>query len=266
LPTTSDIVSSLRFSLGDEKTKIINIVDESLGLANGTAQEIFYTKNMPVVAGYNTYLRIDRWLYSLALTESAASGNRSYLFSVPSGSFMVPTDAVSATSGNKVFVSYTYEKEQRYQHQDNELYLYVEDALDWIQEKRDLSLVGSETGTGYTITPTPTNFQAMLIQMGAHYLLRKDMQDKGFKDGIMLKELDITIDTTKTNRSIRFSTQELGKMLLDTVYALNLKDQATAAGIVDTYSTYTTAQTDIVGTDYEINESDGPFNLGEGNE
>jgi len=263
LPSTSEIVTNVRNSIGDYKTRRINIIDEPLGLATGTSPEVFYTKHMPVVTGGDTYLRSDRWFYQSAANNAAASGLRAYVFSASGGSFTIPAVATATTSGHKVNASYTYTKEQGYEYQDSELYEYVGDAVDWIQQYRSFSLTVTGAGTSLIVSPNPGRIESFLIETTSRYLIHKEAQDKGFKDGIFLKELDITIDTTKNSRNRQFAIRDLKDMVMDVINKMNLDDTAGAAQLVDTYSTY--VSTTKVGNSYEINELDGQFDLGEGN-
>jgi len=264
LPNINQIVSGLRKSISDTKQGYINVVDEPIAIASGVNPELFYTLNMPVLSGNTVDLKIGRWQYTEYSTETACSGFRGYTFSQISGGFLIPTGGIEATSGDTVYATYTYTKNKSYEYQDSELFEYVRDGLEFVQSYRGFGLIGAGVGTGYSISPTPTNLQAFLITLASKYVIQKDREQLGLIDGIMIREADLTIDTTRSAKARLDSSENIRKVLLDILYKANLDDTAAAGEIIDTYSTFVT--TDTVGLSYEKNEEDGPHGLGAGNE
>ena len=264
MPNVATIVSGLRKAINDPKEREVHVVEEPIAISNGNLSATSYTLHMPIVSGDSVKLRGGRWLYSEYSTEAAASGFRGYTFNIPSGYFVVPTGAIAVTSGDTVLASYSYTQEQEYEYQEGELYEYVRDGLEFVQSYRSFGLSGAGVGTSYTISPDPSLTAAMLITMGSKYLVQKDREEIGLIDGIMIKEADVTIDTTKNSKSRLESSQDLRTVLLDILYKMNLDETAGEAALVDTYSTY--VATDKVGTDYEANEVDGDHGIGLGYE
>jgi len=265
LANIAQIVSGLRKSIGDQKSEVTNIVKEPVTTATGGTPEVFYTKNMPIVSGNTVQMYSDRWLYTLVATTGAGLGTRAYLFDYDEGKFTIFDGATAATSGDTIYATYSYTEQMDYEYQDSELYEYVKDGVDWLNQYRNMGLSGVGVGTGITLSPQPSGVNAVLIAMTAKYLVQKDREESGIIDGIMIKELDITIDTTKNARARLESAKAMRADLLDIVYKMNLDSTAGAAKLVDTYSTWIAGGgEDKVGTDYETNSADGPFGLGEG--
>ena len=262
MPSVEQIVSGLRENIGDHKTRFIPVVREGLGVASGTSPETFYTLNMPVISGEDVNLRVGRWLFTKVSSVAAANGLRAYTFSFDNGSYTVPIGATTAISGDAVYGSYTYLGEQEYTYRDSELYEYVHEGTNYVQSMRDLSILVAGVGTGLTLTPTPTEQQAFLIKLAAKYLLSKDREELGLAEAIMIKELDITIDTTRGIGNRIQSSKELNAALIAIIDRLNMGDTAGAGALIDTYSTYVSF--DVIGLNYEHNELDGDQGLGVG--
>lgn len=264
MPNTDSIVSGLRRAIGDEKTKDISVVNEVMAVTTGEIFGTYYTLNMPVVSGEDVHLRVGRWYYSKVSSEAAANGIRGFTFNVPSGAFTIPNGAIGPGSGVQVLGSYTHRLEQEYEYRDSELYEYVRDGLELFQDMYDFNLDGTGIGTGYAISPDPTNFQSIVIMLSAKYLVKKDREDHGFVDSIYIRENDIAIDTTKGLKTQTDSSKDLLIHLQSIANRLHIRDNALAGELIDTYSSY--IDTDVVGLEYEQNEQDGNLGLGLGNE
>lgn len=257
------IVSGLRKAIGDNKMKTVQIVNEQIGVASGGSGEQYYTRQMPVVSGNDIALRGGRWLYTLVASSIAANGIRGYTFDYDTACFTVPAGATVIESGENVYATYSYLEHQEYEFQDSEMYEYVRDGVSFVNSYyNSASYTVTGDGTGYVISPEPDNLGRMLITVASKYMVQKDREEHGLIDGIMVKELDVTLDTTKGAKARMESAKSLRYDLLDVIYKLNMDATAGAARLIDVYSTY--VDSDNVGTDYETNALEGNFDLGEG--
>lgn len=82
-----------------------------------------------------------------------------------------------------------------YVFNDLELFEYIKDAVDYVAIDVDENYYISDTEL---ITPTPTKWVQSLIAMKTALLVREQLSQEGYKDGIYIKDGDTVIDTTRT--------------------------------------------------------------------
>lgn len=233
------LVQILRYRISDLKASYSTVTAEDVGTANGNSNEVFYTTNMPVASGFETYLRVGRWFYTKKETELECAGARSYVFHLESGAFRIPAGATLAESGSRVRVGYTWEEEQEYKFSDKELKLYIGDAI---------TAVNSDCNFGYTFISTGNFDVSPMVEFNsiaahayplyASILIKRQLESEGFGDRIYVKDLNITIDTSKGLGDLSKSTRELESKYSNLINDCRLSDQLSAVQNIDTYSTY----------------------------
>lgn len=236
------IVEILRQRIADTKTVYTDVAQEDAGTATGAvAGEFFYTDNMPILSGADTHLRVGRWYYDKVDTDYEVTGLRAYTFNVASGAFHIPTGATAATSGDRVKLSYTWIEEQETRFRDEDLKFYIGDAVTIVNSvyyNFGHTFV-ADTVTGMYISPTPTasDFASYLYALYAAILIREEIEAESVGDRIYVRDINITIDTSKGLGDLSKSVKEL-RAKFDALLRTFLVDgQEAAFSRIDTYST-----------------------------
>lgn len=239
--TGMDFLANLvRYRISDLKTIVTNVVQEDVGSSSGSVPETFYTTNLPIASGFDTKLRAGRWLYSAVANEAASNGVRGYVFNTTSGSFLIPSVATPATSGDRIKLTYSWEEEQPYQFRDSEIYLYLGDAITVINSQYyDFGHSFSTDGTNYFISPTigASDVSAYIYSMYGSYMIKKQLESEGFGDRIYVRDLNITIDTSKGLNELAKSSKELYANVMEVLDICRINGQTEAFAAIDTYST-----------------------------
>ena len=233
------LVQILRYRISDLKIAYTTVTAEDVRTASGTSNEIFYTANMPVASGFDTYLRAGRWFFAKKNTELECNGIRAYVFNLESGAFIVPAGAIVAEAGSRVRVGYTWEEEQEYKFSDKELKLYIGDAITAVNLDCDFGYTFISTGE-FNVTPTVefNTAAAHIYPLYASILLKRQLESEGFGDRIYVKDLNITIDTSKGLGDLSKSTKDLESKYQNFINDCRMSDQLAAVQSIDTYSTY----------------------------
>lgn len=254
------LVESLRHRISDYKYTHSTVVGENSGTSNGTLPEFFYTDNMPVLEGYDTHLRIDRWYYTKVDSEAEAAGQRSYVFILESGAFKIPTGAIPATSGERSEIGYTWLEEQEAQFSDSELKMYLASAITEVNTMYDFGFrFEMPTITGAYITPFigPSDIGAYFYLHYATFLIKKGLEAEGFNDRIYVRDITTTIDTSKGLGDLVKSSKDLLDQFNSLLNELKLKGQEAVFTRLDNYSTYPGT---FIGQQYESNyDEDSDF-------
>jgi hypothetical protein len=237
----SYVVSLLRHRISDPKTVYTNVVDEDAGTAAGSVNEVFLTDNMPVVSGYETELRADRWNYVACATVEAAANIRGYIFSNASGSFLIPNGATLPTAGDRIKLSYTWRERQPYRFNDTELKLYLGDAISTVNNvyyNFGYTFVNSGVNN-LDISPVikAEDLAPHIYAKYASYLIKKELEAEGFGDRIYVKDINITIDTSKGLADLQKSAKDLLDDFKNIIIELRQGDIAKVACKIDTYNT-----------------------------
>ena len=93
--------------------------------------------------------------------------------------------------------------------QDHELYEYLKDSV---------ALVAIDVNADYyidaadLITPTPSSTLGALLSLEAAILIREQLSQEGYSDGIYIKDGDTVIDTTRTLQYRGLGQERLLKM------------------------------------------------------
>ena len=252
------LVDLLRMKIADQKLLINNVVrEENATLCTGGTPETYYTKELPIAAGYSTILRIGRWKYGAVDDAVAASGERSYVFNTTSGSFYVPDDATPGTDGDIAKLTYSWSEEQEYKFSDHELKLYVQDAVVTINNGHyDFGHTVTGAGDSLEVSPQPvtSDISSYLYVMYSTYLVRKQLESEGFDNRIYVRDLNVTIDTSKGLGDLSKSSKVLMDEFSNVIYTLRVKGQEAAFMRIDTYSTYANESDDSY--KFEVNHSD----------
>ena len=230
----------VRYRISDLKSIVNQVTQEDVGASSGSLPETFYTDNLPIASGFSTYMRIGRWLYTQVDTDVAAAGIRGYVFSTVSGSYRIPTGATAATSGDRVKVSYSWTEEQPYQFRDSEIYLYLGDAITTVNNQfYDFGESFSTDGTNFFISPSVgvSSPSAYIYAMYASYLIKKQLESEGLGDRIYVRDLNITIDTSKGLNELSKTSKDLYGNVMDLIKACRINGQTTVFDRIDTYST-----------------------------
>lgn len=253
------LVELLRYRISDLKYTYSNVIQEDAGTANGTANELFYIDYVPAISSFDTHLRVEgtgaKYYYTRYNTEADCSGKRGYIFSAESGYFMIPTGAILATSGSRVKVSYTYLEEQDAKFSDDELRLYVGDAITTVNNSwYNFGHTFSATGSTWYVSPTPdaSSISSYLYALYAAFLVKKQLESEGFGDRIYVRDINITIDTSKGLGDLQKSAKDLMENFKSIVNELRLRGQTAAFARIDTYST---APIDYGSYEYQTNYS-----------
>lgn len=233
------LVQILRYRISDPKTIYSTVTSENVGVASGVNNEIFYTNNMPLASGFDTHLRIGRWYYQAKSSDAACNGLRAYVFNIDSGSFRIPTSAVLAPSGERATVSYTWEEEQAYKFSDKELKLYIGDAITAVNNDCNLGYTFVVSGETFDVSPTVTfnTAAAHIYPLYATILVKQQLESEGFGDRIYVRDINITIDTSKGLGDLSKSLKELKSSYTNIINACILEGQEAAVTKIDTYST-----------------------------
>lgn len=233
------LVQILRYRISDQKCVYTTVVQEDIGTASGIADEIFYSLNMPITSGSDTHLRCGRWYYTKKDTAGSCAGLRAYTFNVESGAFVIPNGAIYAETGSRVTIGYTWEEEQEYKFRDKELQLYIGDAINAVNNDYDFGFRFSINGDTYSVSPTPTynDFASHIYPQYASILIKRQLESEGFGDRIYLRDLNITIDTSKGIGDLSKSLKDLDSQYQNTIKDLMFKGQEAAFCRIDTYST-----------------------------
>ena len=236
------LIGVLRYRIADPKTIVTPVIrEQNDSISNGIVPETFYTKNMPIATGYTTVLRIDRWKYDEVNTVVEASGLRAYIFNETSGSFYIPSGAIPGTSGNIIKLSYSWVDEQECKFTDTELRLYIQDAVTTVNGSYyNFSHTVSGFGDTFDIVPSPGygEISSYLYIMYATYLIRKQLESEGFDNRIFVRDLNVTIDTSKGLGDLTKSSDILMGDFKNILNTFMLRGQESAFSLIDTYSTY----------------------------
>lgn len=248
------LVGVVRYRINDLEYSDITVVDEDGGSSAGENQETFYTDNLPISSGFGTEMRIGRWFYTAYDTALECSGNRGYVFSQTTGSFFLPSGATPATSGDRVKLSYTWLSKQPNKFTDKEIQLYLGDAVSVVNGNYynfGHSFV-AENGT-FSIAPAPGagELATYVYAMYATYLMKKQLESEGLSDRIFVRDINITIDTTKGLSDLSKNSKELLTQFESIMNTCRVDGQAAAMARIDTYSTkpISTANYDSNNTD-----------------
>jgi hypothetical protein len=236
------LVGLVRYRISDLKILYNNVTQENAGNSTGNAQ-IIYTANMPITSGFDSYLRVGRWLYTPVASQAAASGIRGYVFDSSDGSFTIPSGAVLPSAGQTIGLSYTWSEEQPYKFTDNELKMYLGDAVSTVNNSMynfGHTFIANPTNDTYTIYPEvgTSEIAGYIYAMYASYLIKKQLESEGFGDRIFVRDINITIDTSKGLGDLQKSAKDLYVMIQDVIKTLLVKGQEAAFARIDTYSTY----------------------------
>lgn len=233
------LVDTVRYRIADPKYLVTNVVNENVGVASGVDNEVFYTLNMPVASGFDTHLRVGRWHLQEYNTAEDAQDKRGYLFSIESGSYLIPTGAVKAEVGASVKASYSWIEEQTFKFSDREINSYLCDAISTVNEfYYDFGYTFSYDGTTFNLSPNITNndFAAYMYAQYASYLIKKQLESEGFGDRIYVRDINITIDTTKGLQDLQKSAKTLLDKFEKNINTLKLKGQEAAFQRISLYS------------------------------
>lgn len=236
------LIDLLRVQIADQKYKVTQVVQEDTGIvSSGVMDEMFYTDNLPIVDDTDTYMRIGRWLYQEVDSAAAAAGLRAYVFNVDSGCYHIPEGAIYGEDQGRVKVGYSWIDEQTYKFSDTELKYYVQDSTVTINDSYynfGHTVVGA--GASLDISPAPAydEIASYIYVKYATYLIKKQLEAEGFDNRIYVRDLNVTIDTTKGLGELAKSSRELIKEIEAIINELRLKGQVAAFTILDTYSTY----------------------------
>lgn len=242
------VVELLRHRISDLKYTHTNVVGEDAGSSVGSPNEVFYTANMPVVSGFDANMRIGRWHYGLSPSSASAQGERKFVLILESGGFLVPTGAIAQLSGERVKLSYTWLEEQPYKFSDMELKIYLAGAIKTVNEVYyDFGFLASiVNNTDISISPTvyATDLAPHIYAMYASYLIKKELEAEGFGDRIYVRDINITIDTSKGLGDLQKSSEKLLNDFANIILELRVKGQEATCSKIDTYSNfpYYTAQ------------------------
>lgn len=232
----------LRQRIQDPKYLYKDEVGEYLGVATGDASESFFTANLPILSGADRHLRAGRWKYTEYATANDCSGKRGFTFCLESGTYLIPTNAIYATEGDHVKGSYTWISEQETSFRDEDLKLYLADAVNIVnQTYYDFghSIVGN-TASDLDISPCPSfnDVASYLYTMYSTILIQREIEAGSFADRIYVRDINITIDTSKGLGDLGRSIKELESRFNDVLNTFILKGQNEAFARIDTYSTY----------------------------
>jgi len=256
------LVNLVRYRISDLKSIYNTVVQEDAGTAAGTANEIFSTDYMPIASGFDTHLRAGRWYYTKVSTDADAVGLRAYVFSTTSGQFRIPTNATYPTSGDRAKVSYTWLDEQPTKFTDDEIKMYLGDAITTVDSTYydfGYTFLADNTTNTFTISPTPTasGLASYVYTMYASYLIKKQLESEGFGDRIFVRDINITIDTSKGLNDLQRSSKDLMDNFRRLISEIKLKGQESIMARIDTYSS-----APIVGDSYRFDSNytnDGQF-------
>lgn len=245
VPVTSGIdwlVSLLRMAIADPKTSVNQVTWENSGLTSfGVIDETFYTTYLPIVSGADTYMRIGRWFYEEKDSIAGTFGIRGYTFNVESGAFFVPENAILGTSGDTIYLSYSWEEEQNYTYTDSELKLYIQDAVAEINNGYyDFGYTTSGAGSNFDLSPKPgiNDVASYIYVKYATYSIKKRQEAEGFDNRIYVRDLNVTIDTAKGLGDLSKSADTLMGEIKDIIQTIQVDGQTGAMARIDTYSTY----------------------------
>lgn len=223
------LMELLRMQIVDQKHKTVRVVGEDTDeVSNGVMNEMYYTDNLPIASGTNTYMRIGRWAYQEVDSAAAAAGLRAYVFNVDSGSFYIPEGAIYGEDQSKVKIGYSWLEEQSYKFTDAILKYYIQNAIVIINNNyHDFSYAAAETN----------NIANYIYVKYAVYLIKKQMEVEGFNNRIYVRDLNVTIDTVKGLSELEKSSQELIKEINMIITEFKTKKQVVVTETLDTYST-----------------------------
>jgi hypothetical protein len=195
---------------------------------------------MPVASGFDTHLRVGRWHYDEYSNVLDAAGKRGYIFSIESGSYMIPTGAVLAETGSRIKLSYSYIEEQTYKFSDREIKMYLCDAITTVNNCfYNFGHTFVYDGNSFVLSANITNqdLSPYLYAQYAAYNIKKQLESEGLNDRIYVRDINITIDTSKGLGDLQKSSSELYKNFKGMINMLNLKGQEAAFCRIDVYST-----------------------------
>lgn len=225
------LIELLRMQIADQKYKTVQVVREDTGVvSNGQANEMYYTSNLPVASGTDTYMRIGRWVYQEVDSVQAALGLRAYFFNAGLGLFYIPEGAIYGEDQSRVRIGYSWLEEQACKFTDTVLRYYIQDAIVMVNsDYHDFS---------YTTTEVD-NIASYVYVKYAVYLIKKQMEAEGFDNRIYIRDLNVAINTSKGLGELAKSSQILMEEIDVIITKLRTKEQVVAPEILDTYSTYT---------------------------
>lgn len=236
------LASLLRQRIQDPKYVYKDEVGEFAGNATGSLPETFETANLPILEGADRHLRVGRWKYTEFDTEGECAGERGYTFSVPSGIYRIPTGATAPEAGDPVTISYTWISEQETSFRDQDLKLYIADAVNVVNDiyyDFGHSVVG-ETINDLEINPLPQidEVSSYLYVMYSTILIQKEIEAGSYSDRIYVRDINITIDTSKGLGDLGRSIRELERRFEDVLNTFQIRGQESAFSKIDTYSTF----------------------------
>jgi hypothetical protein len=235
------LIDLVRYRISDPKYLVTNVVNENVGVSSGSDSEVFYTANMPIASGFDTHLRAGRWHYQEYDTAEDAQDNRGYLFSIESGSFLIPDGATPPESASTVRVSYSWIEEQSYKFSDREISTYLCDSISTVNKfYYDFGYTFNYDGSSFVLSPNITNkdYASYMYAQYASYLVKKQLESEGFGDRIYVRDINITIDTTKGLSDLQKSAENLLKNFEKNINYLRLKGQEDSFARIDVFSNY----------------------------
>lgn len=235
------VLEILRDRISDKKYSYTTVVRENAGLASGVSNEIFFTNNMPIPSGFSTALRAGRWYYTEYSSDAETASKRGYIFSVASGSFRIPSVAIAAESGAAISLSYTWLEEQPYKFSDEQLKLYIADSISTVNNVYyDFGYQFISNGlSDMYISPdiNSSDLAPYIYAKYCSYLIKKELEAEGFADRIYLRDINITIDTSKGLGDLTKSAQGLLDEFKSIISELRSSGVEAAFARIDTYST-----------------------------
>lgn len=245
---STGIIDIIRRTLGDPKTREVHEINDPMGRASGESQETFFTTYSPISSNSPVNLRMEgtvgypankkrMWVYTYCATESACNGIRGYVWSETSGAFRIPSNAIMPASGDVAYGTYNWDEEQNYIFTDDEIGLFIRDAVPIIEGKYPKGYSASGVGADMAISPSPTRFSETLFVLQTIYLMKFRLLEEGFSDRMYIREIDLTVDTTKGIRETRQSLDTLNDYIDALIKKAKVTGQESAFARIDTYST-----------------------------
>jgi len=232
----------LRQRIQDPKYIYKDEVGEFVKAALGEEDEEFETANLPILSEADRHFRAGRWKYTEYPTSAECADKRGFTFSVPSGIFIVPAGAILPEAGDPVTVSYTWVSEQETSFRDQDLKLYIADAVNVVNDiyfDFGHSIVGSSV-SDIEINPLPQidEVSSYLYTMYATILIQREIEAGSYSDRIYVRDINITIDTSKGLGDLGRSIRELESRFQDVLNTYQIRGQEAAFAKIDTYSTF----------------------------
>jgi hypothetical protein len=238
------LVDLLRHRISDPKLIFSVEVKEDAGTADGLLPATFLTDNLPIATGFDTHLRVGRNYYGSYTTPAAAvTAGNGYVFSLETGSFKIPAGATAPASGDRAQVSYVWKEEQEFKFTDQELQFYLGDAISEINSAyynfgHSFVTTGGVAALSVSPAPQASEFASYAYAQYAAILVKQQLESEGFDDRIFVRDINITIDTSKGLGDLGKSTKRLRDDFAKLMNTFLIDGQESAFQRIDTYSTY----------------------------